>query len=305
MPKSIEHYQQESGRAGRDGLEAECVLLYGGNDYGIWKYFAGAMEPYAKRIALAKLNDMYNFCTGVACRHDAILRYFGQALGKSSCGACDVCLGELRGMDNALETAQKILSCVRRLRERFGADYTASVLAGSCQKRVLDLQHDRLSTYGLLSHCGKAAARNWIEQLVSQGYLQKTGEYGVLRITAKGWSVLKGEETPRLLEPAKMGRPVHEVSSIERDTWDGVDIGLFEQLRVLRREIAFSKNVPAFIVFSDLTLRDMARLRPSTPQTFLSVTGVGDAKVKQYGERFLKAIRDYCQVNSIPMDVLK
>jgi len=203
MPKSLEHYQQESGRAGRDGLEAECSLFWSGGDYGIWKsILANTESQQAAGIALTKLNAMYDYCTGLACRHRALVNYFGQDLKGTNCGACDVCLGEIGSMDGALEIAQKILSCVVRLHERFGADYTAAVLSGSRDKRILERKHDSLSTYGLLSELPKNTTRDWIEQLVGQGYLEKTGEFNVLHVTEGGWHVLHGEEVPTLLKPA-------------------------------------------------------------------------------------------------------
>jgi len=300
MPKSLEHYQQESGRAGRDALEAECCLFYSGGDYGIWKSLMRDMVPEAREIAMVKLSRMYNYCTGGVCRHKAILRYFGQDLGKDNCRGCDVCLGELDYIDDALVTAQKILSCVLRLDQRFGAGYTALVLTGSKEKRIIENNHNKLSTYGLLSDYSKQMVHDWIEQLTGQDYLEKTGEYNVLNITEKGWSLLKGEETPRLLTPAK--KPA-KVSKVVKDSWQGVDEGLFEALRKLRAIIARKKRIPAYIVFGDAALRDMARKRPSTIQGFLQVKGVGEKKLQQYGEVMLKAIKDYCQAASLQMDI--
>ncbi|MFH1738817.1 MAG: RecQ family ATP-dependent DNA helicase, partial [bacterium] len=290
MPKSLEHYQQESGRAGRDGLEAECCLFYSGGDYGTWKSIFRDMEPEPKQIALGKLSDMYDYCTGVTCRRKVILNYFGQEPQKENCATCDVCFGTLDCLEDSLETAQKILSCIRRLDERFGADYTASVLTGSRDQRILENHHDALSTYGLLSDVRKRVARDWIEQLVAQGYVQKAGEYNVLNVTEEGWRVLKGKETPRLLRPVK--KPVRE-PKIAEDSWEGVDRGLFEELRKLRREIAEKKQVAAFVVFSDAALRDMSRRMPSTSEEFLSVNGVGESKNRQYGRMFLAAIKKY------------
>jgi len=291
MPKSLEHYHQESGRAGRDGLEAECVLFYSGGDYGVWKDILGDSEPKAREISVGKLNEMYSYCTGITCRHKAILDYFGQDLNKENCEACDVCQGSIDLVENPLQDSQKILSCIVRLKESFGADYTAAVLLGSKDERVLANRHDQLSTYGLMSHLAKKTVRNWIEQLVAQGYIYKTDDYKVLKVTQKGWLVLKGKESPRLLRPAKEPAKERKISKIAKDSWDGVDQGLFEELRKLRRALADKKGVPAYIVFSDATLRDLARKKPSTKEEMLLVHGIGEAKLKQYGLNFLNAIK--------------
>jgi len=300
MPKSLEHYQQETGRAGRDGLEAECCLFYSGGDYGAWKGLMGDMQPEAYKIAMVKLNGIYNYCTAGICRHKAIVRYFGQSLDKDNCSGCDVCLGEVDCLDNAMETAQKILSCVVRLGQRFGGGYTALVLIGSADKRILENNHDALSTYGLLSDYSKHTVHDWIEQLEGQDYLRKVGDYNVLNITEKGLQVLKGNETPRLLKPAE--KPA-KVSRVVEDSWEGVDRGLFEALRRLRTTLARKKGVPAYIVFGDATLRDMARLRPSDHVRLLEVKGIGEKKSRQYGEVVLATVKDYCSANSIDMDV--
>jgi ATP-dependent DNA helicase RecQ len=300
MPKSIEHYQQETGRAGRDGLEAECCLFYSGGDYGVWKNLFRDMEPEAYKITMIKLNKMYSFCTGGVCRHKAVLRYFGQTLGKDNCGACDICLGEMDCMKDALVTAQKILSCIIRLEQRFGGAYTATVLTGSNDKRILDNRHDALSTYGLLSDYSQRTVHDWIEQLEGQACIEKVGDYNVLNVTEKGWRVLKGNETPRLLKPAE--KPA-KISKVVEDSWEGVDRGLFEALRKLRINIARKKGVPAFVVFGDAVLRDMARRRPSTYMNLLDVKGIGEKKRRQYGELVLGVIKDYCRTNSLDMDV--
>jgi ATP-dependent DNA helicase RecQ len=299
MPKSLEHYQQESGRAGRDGLEAECLLIYSGGDYGVWNSIMRDMEPDAKEIALHKLNAMYSFCTGVTCRHKAILGYFGQDTNKENCGACDVCLGNLACLDDSLVTAQKILSCIVRLNERFGADYTTMVLIGSAEQRIMAGGHNKLSTYGLLDKYSKRVVRDWVEQLVGQGYARKEGEYNLLKLTPTGRAILKGQGQPRLLKPAE--KPA-KVAKVAAESWEGVDKGLYEELRKLRRRIADRKSVPAYIVFGDAALRDMARMRPASDQSFLLVRGVGEAKCAQYADEFLKVIRDYCQANSLKTD---
>jgi ATP-dependent DNA helicase RecQ len=301
MPKSLEHYQQESGRAGRDGLEAECFLLFSGADFLIWKSILQDSEPKAREIALAKLGRMLHYCNGALCRHKEILGYFGQSLDSNNCRACDICLGEIEGIEDALIVAQKILSGVLRQGQRFGADYTAGVLTGSHEERIVSNRHDQLSTYNILAGQAKPAVREWIEQLADQEYLERTGEFSVLKVTEKGLRALKGLEQPLLLSPAK--KKTAAKPSIEIDSWDGVDRGLYEELRAVRRKLAGERSLPAYIVFGDAALRDMARKRPSTPEAFLYINGVGEKKLEQYGTIMLNTIRRYCAEYSLDMDV--
>ncbi len=301
MPKSLEHYQQESGRAGRDRLEAECCLFYGGNDYGTWKFLMNDMGEEAQKVALGKLNEMYRFCTSAVCRHQAILRYFGQELEKDNCSACDVCLGELETIDDALVTAQKILSCVVRLEQRFGSQYTALVLAGSKDRRILENRHDALSTYALLSEFNQQTIQNWIEQLVGQGYLQKYGEYNQLALTDNGKAVLKGEKTPRLMKPAPAKKTA--VPKRTSESWQGVDAGLFEALRRFRKAEAAEKGIPPFVVFGDATLRELAKVRPSSPKVLMTVKGIGSRKRQQYGRAVLTIIKQHCEKHHLDMDI--
>ena len=201
------------------------------------------------------------YSSGVSCRHRAIVEYFGQQLAAENCGACDVCLAEVDLVDDPLVVAQKILSCVVRVGQNFGGDYVAQVLVGSKEERILSRGHDRLSTWGILAEHDKRTARGWIDQLIGQEFLVKSGEYNVLQLTSAGWQVLRGEVTPRLLRPAKK---TQQKSRAERQSWDGVDRELFEALRVCRRRKADERGMPPFIVFSDATLRDLARCRPSS-----------------------------------------
>ena len=288
MPKSIEHYQQESGRAGRDGLEADCLLLYSGGDYGMWKRILENNEEEGLAISLRKLNDIYDFCAGVTCRHQGLVNYFGQRLEKESCGACDICLGQLDTAEGALIIAQKIISCVARLNERYGAAYTTQVLVGSKEKRIIEAGHDKLSTFGLLSVFSTRAVRDWVEQLVAQGFLCKTGEYNTLSLTASARTVLSGKVTPRLL---KASETKVKTSKQISENWEGVDRELFEELRTLRKKIAQENDAPPYTVFHDTSLRDMARQKPLDKAGFLQIYGVGEAKVEKYADEFLPLIQ--------------
>ncbi|MEN8127018.1 MAG: DNA helicase RecQ [Planctomycetota bacterium] len=301
MPKSLENYQQESGRAGRDRLEAECCMFYSGGDYGIWKFLMRDMPAEAYDVALEKLNGMYRFCTSALCRHETILNYFGQTLDKDNCTACDVCLGEMDTIEDALVVAQKILSCVVRLEQRFGAGYTALVLAGSKDKRILENGHEALSTYALLKDSSKSVIHNWIEQLVGQGYLEKYGEYNQLAVTEKGRTVLKGQAAPRLMQPAE--KKTTRVPRPTTESWEGVDSGLFEELRGFRKTEARERGVPPFVVFGDATLRELARIRPSTPKLLMTVKGIGAKKRQQYGRAVLTIIQKYCEKHHLDMDI--
>jgi ATP-dependent DNA helicase RecQ len=306
MPKSIEHYVQESGRAGRDGLEADCLLLHNGRDAAVWRMLIEKGDPDAAAGALDALQAMSAFCSGTVCRHRALVEHFGQMLVRDGCGACDVCLGELDLVDDPLVLAQKILSCVVRLGERFGGDYTAKVLAGSEEQRIVEAGHDRLSTHGLLSDFPHAAIRGWIDQLVGQGFLTKTGEFNVLAVTDSGRSLLRGEGAPQLLRPTRPKRGERAARGSEgsaADSWEGVDRDLFERLRVLRTDLAAERGVPPYVVFGDAALRDMARRRPSTLEEFLNVRGVGEKKRDEFGRLFVDAIVEYCSANGVPVDV--
>ena len=302
MPKSLEAYQQESGRAGRDGLDSECWLFYTSGDYVTWKRLIDQSQSGPGRdAAMESLSSVSDFCNGIVCRHVALAAHFGETLESENCGACDVCLNELDQVDEPLILAQKIISCVYRVEQRFGAEYVAQVLVGSKDKRILQNRHDQVSTYGLLESEDKRDIRDWIEQLISQKFLSKTGEYNVVTISELGSQLLRGELTPRLLK----ARPKSKSSSSTKSpaSWEGVDRELFEALRERRTTEAAERNVPAYVVFSDASLRDMARRRPSNLAAFRLISGVGQQKQDDFGEMFLELIKQHCDSNNLELDV--
>ena len=295
MPKSIEHYQQETGRAGRDGLEAECLLLYSAADGIRWEQLlersqreAGEVDTEVMSATLELLHHMRRLCNGVVCRHRQLSEYFGQAYEKAGCGACDVCLEEVEGLDDGTLTAQKILSCIARTEQRFGVEHIVDVLVAADTERVRRWRHEALSTYGLLKGMKRKQVSSAIYQLIDGGVLERAGDdRPVLRLNEGSWQVMRGQRTVRLIKP----KDTVQTTRQERDSWEGVDRDLFEALRVLRREIAEERGVPPFVIFGDAALRDMARKRPQTLEAFLEVHGVGERKQQDLGPRFVAAIR--------------
>ena len=302
-PKSLEHYQQETGRAGRDGLEAECWLLWATANFITWRKMQEDLPSDARNLAYESLKGIERFCTGVVCRHKALVEHFDQPFESTNCQACDVCLDQLDLVSDPIVVSQKILSCVVRVKETFGADYVAQVLVGSKDARILGNGHDELSTYGLLKDERKEAVRDWIEQLGSQGFLERVGEYNTLKVTDHGWKLLKNQATVRLLKPSTKKSAAARGSKVEATSWEGVDRELFEVLRGLRRRVAEGHGVPPFVIFADTTLRELARKRPTSLLNFRQVHGVGDKKTADFGALFTDAIREYWQQNRISVDV--
>ena len=294
-PRSLEHYQQESGRAGRDGLEAECLLIYSPADFMKWRAML-EQNGELNDASRALLRQMERYASSVGCRHRHLSEYFGDRYEKDGCAGCDYCLNELEAAAEPIVIARKILSCVARVGQRFGATHVASVLRGQASEQVVGRGHNRLSTFGLLSHASNAEVRGYIEQLIGAELLQQSdGVYPVVALTQRGLALLKDPSSlPGLAlarqRPAQKGAP-RTRSRAETESWQDVDRDLFERLRSVRLEIARSRGVPPYVIFHDTTLREMARLRPTSIDALLAVKGVGARKADDLGGVFLDAIR--------------
>jgi ATP-dependent DNA helicase RecQ len=293
-PRSLEHYQQESGRAGRDGLEAECLLIYSPADFMKWRSMLeqnGELTDAAKGL----LRQMERYAASVGCRHRHLAEYFGDQYAGDRCGACDYCLDELESAADPIVLARKILSCVARVGQRFGATHVAGVLRGQSSEQIIARGHSELSTFGLLPLATVAELRGYIEQLSGFGLLQQTDDtYPVLKLTARGLALLKDDASfPDLTlarqRAAKKDAP-RAKSRVEAESWQDVDRDLFDRLRAVRLDIARSRGVPPYVIFHDATLREMARLRPTSINALLTVKGVGARKADDLGETFLAAI---------------
>ncbi len=298
LPKSIEHYQQETGRAGRDGLEADCVLLYSAADVLLWRSIVqrsaeeGGADAEYVRTSLKHVDDIDRYARGAVCRHRALVNYFGEDYSTPNCNACDLCLGDVEVVADATVIAQKILSCVVRVDQRFGAGHVIAILRGEKTDRVLSLGHDRLSTYGLLAGHAQTELRDWIYQLIGHGFLAQEGDqYPILRLTESSRRVLRGDETVRLVQIARKER--RKKSKVETQSWEGVDQGLFESLRKFRRDLAASRGVPPYIILGDRSLREVARVRPQTLTELRDVYGIGDKKLADLGTQILSVVSSH------------
>jgi len=298
LPKSLEAYQQETGRAGRDGLAAECVLLYSSADVFSWEALVrksaeeSDLEPdEAARLVAAQgehLHAMRRYAQAARCRHAALSEYFGQDYAPAACGACDVCLDETESLPDSTVTAQKILSCVARAGERFGVRHICEVLRGAKTEGIQRHGHDRLSTFGLLAALDQRTAENLVHQLLDQELLSRSGgDRPVVSLNARSWQVMRGERPVVLLEP-RLGRT--RAAKADVDDWEGVDRDLFDRLRRWRRRVAESRGKPAWTILDDRSLRAIARERPTSPAALLRCKGIGEKRLADFGAAVLDIV---------------
>ncbi len=288
LPKDLENYYQQIGRAGRDGLPADCLLLFSRADAVTLNFLSDRDAPSQRAAAAARLQAMLAYAETDSCRRRPLLSYFGDTEFADNCGRCDNCLAGERERVDLTVPAQKFLSCVARTDQIFGATYIIDVLRGSQRKEILTRHHDRLSTYNIGGDYSKKQWQQLARQFISAGLLAQDMDHGGLRLTPLGRAVMKGE--PFLGAPPAAERVVSR-SGIVQD----YDRELFERLRQVRMRLAQEAGVPPYVIFSDASLRDMAIYYPHSPGSFMQVQGVGAVKLERYGDDFLRVISEYCR----------
>lgn len=300
MPQNIESYYQQIGRAGRDGLQSDCLLLYSYSDKSKIQYFINQKEGQEKKVAEKHLESMINYMEFDGCRRKPLMNYFGEAYEKEDCGLCDNCLRQKGDLQDYTEQAQKYLSCVVRTGQSFGAHHVADVLRGSKAKKVLQKKHDELSTYGIGMEWSK---NQWVQLsrlLIRKRYLEKEPDHGSLILTDDAKKVLNGDERVQgVLDRTQTVADENARPKTSSDVENKHDVHLFEKLRAKRKELADEQDIPPYVIFPDTTLMEMSYYFPQNDENLMGIYGVGSSKLKKYGAPFLSIIRDYCEENDI------
>lgn len=293
LPKTLEHYYQETGRAGRDGLPSECILLFNFADRFAHERFIREKESEQERlVAIQQLNNVVEFAQSTICRRAQLLRYFGEETDINNCASCDNCTVVRETFDATL-IAQKILSCIYHVQGKFGIAHVVNILLGSKAQKIFDYNHHKLSTYGIVDDYDRNQIKTIIYALIHEGYIQQSqDDYGILGLTEKSIPILKNQEKIELVKPAKMS-----VSKNKKVDDRIINPDLFNALRGLRKRLADDADLPPYIIFSDASLKDMAARIPQNKTEFRHIKGVGDMKLKAYGDTFLKEIKEYLETN--------
>lgn len=296
LPRSIEGYYQEIGRAGRDGLPAHCLLLYSYGDVAKLNYFIDQKEGSEKRVAMQHLDAIVRYAEDeISCRRKPLLNYFGDSYEADNCSNCDNCTSAPTPLTDITIYAQKFLSCVKRADEKFGAGHITDILLGSKNEKVLRWEHDKLSTYGIGTDLTKKQWMHIARQLLTMGLVKQDGEFHTLSLTPRALEALRKRETifGVVQEAERVRTKDKRKEEIEYNS------ALFALLRQKRKEMADQAGVPPYVIFSDKTLAEMAAYYPQSISSLLKISGVGQVKLRQFGEEFLKVIQDYCSKHDL------
>ncbi len=295
LPKNIESYYQQIGRAGRDGLRSNCLLLFNYGDIRKVRYFIDQKEEREQRVALIHLNALVGFAETDVCRRIPLLNYFGERYSAAKCDMCDNCVADEQDLKDLTIPAQKFLSCVKRTGEIFGAGHVIDVLRGSQAQKVVKHRHHQLSTYGIGKEYSKKQWYYLSRQFLQRGLMTQDLEYGSLKLTPKAWDVFRGKEL--VFGKLEEERVRHEQGQQEGE--QDYDRALFEILRKTRKELADNANVPPYVIFPDKTLIEIATFFPQSEESLLAIHGVGSVKFENYGGIFLDLLRRHCGTHHI------
>ncbi|HZX47662.1 MAG TPA: DNA helicase RecQ [Nitrospirota bacterium] len=294
LPKSIEGYYQETGRAGRDGLKSECILFFSYADkFKLEHFIEQKTDEKEKQSAYKQLREIIAYCESKVCRRRILLAYFGETFDEPHCGNCDTCIEPSEKFDGTI-AAQKILSCIYRTGERFGITYVADVLTGSKNQKVLENRHDTIKTYGVGKEYPKGQWQSFTRELIQSGYLKLDGDkYPILKLNEKSRSVLFNDEKVYLTKPDELMHAQKQKDEEFIKTDKEFDRTLFERLRTLRKSLADNDQMPPYVIFHDTALKEMSIYLPKNLDAFRKIKGVGEQKLQKYGEIFIKEISGY------------